>query len=146
VASLVSCAQKDEGTQNNARLDVQDAGLAAQLDAVSPSVDSINITFTCAAVDSIALRTMAGKSAWAVRRQRKNPITWVVPSNVTIDSIRGAPILPDGPQGGGAGTPYKSTVDSNATKTTHHYSIAATCNPGAGAPVHLVIDPEMIIH
>jgi hypothetical protein len=136
----------DQNVPNAAPNAPVDAGLAAELDAVAPSVDSISIKFACGTLDSIALKTMSGNPAWAVKRQQKNPITWVVPSNVTINSITGAPILPDGPQGGTAGTPYKSKVDSNATKKTHHYSIEATCHPAAGSDRHLVIDPEMIVH
>jgi hypothetical protein len=141
LAALVSCTGGDE---------------EALLDAVAPSVDSVRVNFSCGtvdsiAVDSIALATPSGIPAWSVRRKPNNPITWVVPANVTINSILGKtpvdtlPLDPDGPQGGAAGTPFKSKIKAHAASKTYHYLIDATCQPASGPARRLVIDPEMII-
>jgi hypothetical protein len=141
VASLLSCTADE----------------VAQLDTVAPSADSIRVKFSCGAVDSIALTTPSGGSAWAVKRKPKDPISWVVSPNVTINSIVSAtpadtlPLDTAGPQGGAPGTPFQSKVKENAPDKTFHYVINATCRPVGGDPggandVHLLIDPEMIIH
>src|SRR5215218_4943704 len=74
LAALVSCTEGD---------------VEEGFDAIAPSVDSLRIQISCGAVDSIALTTLSGKPAWAVRRQQNHPITWTVPANVTINSIVG---------------------------------------------------------
>jgi hypothetical protein len=141
LATLVSCTGGDE---------------EALFDAVAPSVDSVRVNFSCGtvdsiAVDSIALATLSGDPAWSIRRKPNNPITWVVPANVTINSIAGRtpvdtlPLDPDGPQGGAAGAPFKSKVKAHAASKTYHYLIDATCQPASGPARRLVIDPEMII-
>jgi hypothetical protein len=124
----------------------------ADFDAIAPSVDSVRVNFSCGAVDSIALTTPSGNPAWTVRRKPNNPITWVVPANVTINSILGKtptdtlPLDADGPQGGAAGTPFKSKVKAHAAEKAYHYVIDATCQPVSGSARRLVIDPEMIVH
>lgn len=147
VASLVSCAtgvQQPSSKQGG----VQSVeSLVAVLDAVAPDVDSIRINFSCDTVDSIALKAPNGRSAWSVRRRRNDSISWVVPSNVTINSIGGAlPLDSAGPQGGAPGTPYKSKVKDNAERKTYHYIIDATCQPAAAPARRLIIDPEFIVH
>jgi hypothetical protein len=118
----------------------------AQVDAVVPSVDSISVRFSCGTVDSIALKAPNGGPAWAVRRSRNEPISWVVPTNVTINSIAGLPLDSAGSQGGTPGTPYKSKVKNNAESKTYHYAIDATCRPASGDSIRLIIDPEFIVH
>lgn len=118
----------------------------ATVDALVPSVDSINVRFSCGAVDSIALKAPNGGPAWAVRRSRNQPISWVVPANVTINSIAGLPLDSAGVQGGSPGTPFKSKVKDNAESKTYHYAIEATCHPTSGSDRHLIIDPEFIVH
>jgi hypothetical protein len=131
VASLVACTKDFD---------------KAQYDALVQSVDSITVKFSCGVVDSIALKAPNGGPAWAVSRKRKSPISWVVPGNVTIDSIGGLPLDSAGSQGGTPGTPFKSKVKGNAEFKTYHYVIASTCHPAAGPDRHLIIDPEFIVH
>jgi hypothetical protein len=137
-ASLVACAGR-----NKALLFVPDA----------PFVDSVRINFSCsAAVDAIALTDMRGHPAWIFRRKQKDPITWLVPANVTINSIVGTaqdplPADPDpaGPGGHAPGGSLKMKVkDVNDRDEPYHYAIDATCT-APGIVRHLVIDPEMII-
>jgi hypothetical protein len=137
VASLMSCTEGD---------------VQARFDEIAPSADSVRIRFSCGAVDSIALTDPSGAPAWAVTRRRNSPISWVVPPNVTINSIVGKtaadtlPLDPDGPQGGAPGAPFKSKVKGNAREKTYHYLIDATCRPASGPPDRrMVIDPEMIV-
>jgi len=146
VASLLSCAKGDQ--QVSSKQGVQSVeSLVAILDAVAPEVDSVRINFYCGTVDSIALKAPNGSSAWSVRRKQNDTISWVVPSNVTINSIGGAlPLDSAGPQGGSPGTPYKSKVKSDAQRKTYHYIIDATCQPAAAPARHLIIDPEFIVH
>jgi hypothetical protein len=122
----------------------------ALLEAVVPSVDSVLVKFSCDTVISIALTTPSGGPAWSVRRQRNNPISWVVPGNVTINSIVGKtsadslPLDPDGPQGGTAGAPFKSKVKGNAQEKGYNYLIDASCT-ASGNTTRLLIDPEFIV-
>src|SRR5258705_1654378 len=113
-ASLVSC-KKD---------------VVAQLDAVAPSTDSIKVNFSCGAVDSIALSDASGGPAWAVKRRPNEPISWIVPPNVTINSIAATnpadtiPLIPAGPQGGAPGTPFQSKVKQGSARVKpYHYAI-----------------------
>jgi hypothetical protein len=118
----------------------------ATVDALVPSVDSINVRFSCGAVDSIALRAPNGGPAWAVRRSKNETISWVVSANVTINSIAGLPLDSAGSQGGTPGTPFRSKVKGDAESKTYHYAIEATCHPAAGPDRHLILDPEFIVH
>ena len=77
----------------------------ATVDALVPSVDSINVRFSCGAVDSIALKAPNGGPAWAVRRSKNETISWVVYANVTINSIAGLRLESAGSQGGTPGSP-----------------------------------------
>jgi len=113
-------------------------------------VDTVSVNFVCATGDTIALKTPAGKSAWSVRRNPNDVITWVVPSNVTIHSIKGKsagefPVDSAGVQGGAPGASFKAKVKGNAANGMYHYLINATCTPASGPAVNLVIDPEMIV-
>jgi hypothetical protein len=137
-ASLVSCKSWWGGDQ--------------QIIGYAEPVGPIHVNFTCVGVPSISLADANGTPAWTVRAKKKDPISWQVPANVTIDSIVSKdtiplPLDPAGPQGGGPGIGYSSKVkDSNKPPTDYHYNIFATCNPGGSAPVlRLKIDPEMII-
>ena len=133
-ASFVSCSDSEELIPQ------------AEVDALVPYVDSIRVNFSCGTVDSIALKTAPGGGpAWSVRRMRNDSISWVVGTNVTINSIVGIPLDSAGPQGGAPGTAYKSKVKSDAQKKTYHYVIDATCHPAAGPDRHLIIDPEFIV-
>lgn len=129
VVSLAACAEKPDEARFN-----------------TPSVDAITVAFSCGGVDSIALKAPNKDPAWAVRRKRKDPISWVVPANVTINSITGVPLDPAGSQGGTPGTPFKSKVKDNAEWKTYHYVIDVTCHPTAPPDRHLIIDPEFIVH
>ena len=132
IASFVACSSEE--------VDL------AQFDALVPSVDSISVRFSCGTVDSIALKAPNGGPAWAVRRKQNELISWVVPSNVTINSIAGLPLDSAGSQGGTPGTPFKSKVKGNAERKTYHYPIQLTCHPASGDDRHLIIDPEFIVH
>jgi hypothetical protein len=138
VSLLASCTKETE------------EGDRALIEEVVPSVDSVLIKFTCDTVLSIALTTPSGGPAWSVRRQRNNPISWVVPGNVTINSIVGKtsadtlPLDPDGPQGGTVGAPFKSKVKANAQEKAYNYSIDASCT-ASGNTTRLLIDPEFIV-
>ena len=102
---------------------------------------------------SIGLADSSGVPAWIVKKNKNELVTWAVPPNVTIDSIKSKtaadtlPLDPAGSQGGSAGTSFNSKVkNSNKPSTDYRYNIFATCNPGGGKPVlRLKIDPEMII-
>ena len=146
VASLVSCAKGDQQVSSKQGGVQSVESLVAVLDAVAPETDSIRINFSCGTVDSIALKTPHGGSAWSVRRRQNDTISWVVPSNVTINSIAGLPLDSAGSQGGTPGTPYKSKVKGNAERKTYHYAIQATCHPASGDSIRLIIDPEFIVH
>jgi hypothetical protein len=117
-------------------------------------VGPIHINFTCAAgaVPAIGLADSLGISAWQYETKKKDSISWVVPPNVAINSIVAKPsgtlpLDPPGPGVGQQGGAFKSKVkDSNKPDTSYNYNIEATCNPGLGAqPVHLLIDPVMIV-
>jgi hypothetical protein len=159
VASLVSCNSKvgDQNVSPNQAAGPSQAlggypGVVGYADAVGP----IHINFTCdttpPSIPSLSLADANGNPAWTVKAKKKDPISWEVPANVTIDSIVSKNAIPlpldsAGPQGGGPGIPYSSKVkDSNKPPTDYHYNIFAKCNPTDGAPVlRLKIDPEMII-
>ena len=121
--------------------------------AFSPkSASPIHVNFVCGAVDSIGLADANGKSAWVFTADKKDTVSWVVPTNVTINSITGKtvadtlPLDSIGTQGGQPGVSFNSKVrDSNKQETTYHYNIDATCHPATGPDVHLLIDPDMIV-
>ncbi|HTK46691.1 MAG TPA: hypothetical protein VL328_01775 [Gemmatimonadaceae bacterium] len=123
----------------------------ALVETLAPDVNTVHIDFSCGATTSIGLTDGSGNSAWAVVRHPNNSIQWVVPLDVTINSIAGKtealPIThnPGDPQGGSPGTPFKGKVKGGANGT-YHYVITASCDPGGGAPpLNLSIDPEMIV-
>jgi hypothetical protein len=124
-----------------------DTAVAGYAAAVSP----IHVNFTCDAVPSVSLADANGRPAWIIRVKKNDPIAWEVTPSVTIDSIVSKdsiplPLNPNGAQGGGPGTPYRSRVkNSNNPSRDYKYNIFATCNTGAQAPLKLRIDPEMII-
>ena len=116
------------------------------------SVSPIHVNFTCGAIDSLALVDANGTPAWTFITKKNDTISWVVPSNVTINSITGKtaadtlPLVSNGPQGGQPGVSFDSKVqNSNKSETKYHYNIDATCHPQTGSDVHLLIDPEMIV-
>jgi len=121
--------------------------------AVSPkSASPIHVNFACDSVASIGLVDANGKSAWVFTADKKDTVSWVVPGNVTINSITGKtpadtlPLDPNGAQGGQPGVSVDSKVrDSNKQETTYRYNILATCHPATGPDVHLLIDPDMIV-
>jgi hypothetical protein len=150
VASLVSCNPVSENIQNQPLGGY--SGVVGYADAVGP----IHISFTCdttpPAFPSLALADSTGNPAWTVKAKKKDPISWVVPANVTIDSIKSKNLIPlpldsNGTQGGAPGVSFNSKVkNSNNPPTDYHYNIFAKCTPTDGAPVvRLRIDPEMII-
>jgi hypothetical protein len=128
----------------------QTADQESLLDAVAPSVDSVHINFSCGPVDSLALADKNGRPAWSFSRRPNDPITWVVPQNVTINSLKGRtandnfPVDSTGPQGGAPGTAFHAKVKGGAAQGTYHYVINATCTAGADT-IRLLIDPELII-
>lgn len=135
-ASLLSCKPRRDET------------VVGYADPVGP----IHINFSCGDPISIGLADAAGTPAWTVKTKKKDPISWEVPANVTINSIMGKlptdplPLDPDGPQGGTPGVSFKSKVkDSNKPTTEYHYKIDVTCHPVTGPDVRLVLDPEMIV-
>jgi hypothetical protein len=133
-ASLVSCRRRET--------------VEGYADPVGP----IHINFSCGAPITIGLADANGTPAWTFKTKKKDPISWEVPTNVTINSITAKtsadplPLDPDGPQGGAPGVPFKSKVkDSNKPEKDYLYKIEATCHTTTGADVRLVLDPEMIV-
>lgn len=127
----------------------------ALVEALAPDVNTVHIDFTCGGAGSIGLSDGSGNSAWAVVRHPNNQIQWVVPQNVTINSIAGKtealPIVhdPGDPQGGSPGTAYKAKVKSDTafavSQKTVAYAISVTCHPGQPDSLRLLLDPEMIV-
>ena len=146
VATLAACNKTSTSNQSG----------PATLDLIAPDTDTVRVTFTCGAVDSIGLFAPNGSSAWAIQRHPNSPITWAVGLGVTINSIAGKtdslPIEhnPGDPQGGSPGTPFTAKVKNNpgvppGQQKTFAYLISVTCHPGQPDSVRLVLDPEMII-
>lgn len=130
--------------------------LQAQIDAVAPDTNRVSIDVSCQNNDiSIGLTdgNAPGKPAWAVRRHPNKSITWDVPQNVTIESIKGKTVpLPidvdPNNQGGTPGKPFKATVQANppgGATTTYDYLIELTFKMG-GQTTRLVLDPEFIVN
>ena len=114
----------------------------------------IKIEFTCNGTNNkIGLTGKNGVSAWTFKAKKKDPVSWLVDTNVTINGISAKlnepelPLSSDGTSGGTKGTPYQTKVKDNADLKTYHYNIDVTCTPmiGGGNPVKLTIDPDMII-
>src|SRR6478752_4276795 len=61
------------------------------LQELAPSTGSIHVNFSCSGVRSLALEDSVGHTAWVVRRNPNDLITWVVPPTVTINSIAWQP-------------------------------------------------------
>ena len=116
-------------------------------DAESP----ISINFTCNGPNVISLTDNNGNQAWTFKARKNAPVSWLVPANVTINSISSKtpaiplPLSPNGNAGGSNGKSYDSKVDSDAQSKHYLYNIDVTCTSAVGATVRLVIDPDMII-
>ena len=137
-ASLVSCNYSEYKRRNNALVEL------------APSEGSIHINFSCTGVASVALEDSVGHTAWVVRRNRNDLIRWVVPPNVTINSITGPGFPADtaavvGPQGGAPGVAYNAKVSPHASHGRYHYVIDATCRSTPTDSIRLLIDPEFIV-
>jgi len=127
----------------------------ALVEVLAPDVNTVHIDFSCGATTSIGLSDGSGHSAWAVVRHPNNSIQWVVPQDVTINSLAGKtealPIThdPGDPQGGSPGTAFKAKVKSDtafaASQKTIAYAINVTCHPGQPDSVRLLLDPEFIV-
>ena len=109
----------------------------------------IYIHFTCDTVNRISLTDSTGIPAWEVVRKRKEPISWIVDPNVTINSILqkdGTPMPLDsaGAQGGAPGRPYEARLKERLEKRDYLYSIDITCHPPTGPDVRLVVDPLLV--
>ena len=117
----------------------------------------ININFTCGNANQgiqVTLVDNNNNPAWTFKAHKNDPVSWLVPGNVTINAISSKsatnplPVLPDGDAGGSDGKPYKVKVKDNVhINDKYSYNIDVTCTPapGKGPPVRLVIDPDMII-
>lgn len=135
VASMISCSDVSE--------------------LVAPKTGTVHIDFTCGAIGKIGLNDGHGNSAWAFQRSQHEAIEWIVPPNVTINSITGKAVqfpidtVQNEPHGRAPGTSYKATTQGISglplTKKTFAYAIDVTCHPGQPDSVRLVLDPEMII-
>ena len=120
--------------------------------ALADAAPPIHINFTCDGVNQLSLTDDDGNPAWTFKAKKNDPVSWVVLGNVNINAITSKspaiplPLTTPGPQGGN-GNPYRAQVNSNAQSRHYLYSIDVTCTPapGGGAPVRLVIDPDMII-
>ena len=120
--------------------------------ALADAAPPIHVNFTCDGVNQVSLTDDDGNPAWAFKAKRNDPVSWVVLGNVNINAITSKspaiplPLTTPGPQGGN-GNPYRAQVNSNAQSRHYLYSIDVTCTPtsGGGAPVRLVIDPDMIV-
>ena len=122
-------------------------------DAVAP----IHINFSCDDANKgiqVSLIDDNGNPAWAFKAKKNDPVSWLVPANVTINSISPKdpaiplPISPNGNSGHSNGRSYDVKVNGNAPGSNVHYpyNIDVSCTPpGGGTPVRLVIDPDMII-
>lgn len=136
-ASLVACDSEDD-----------DDAVARYTPAAGP----VHINVTCADTISVGLADASGNPAWTFSTKKKDTVTWVVPANVTINSIRGKspadslPLDSAGTQGHAPGASFISKVrEGPQPPTDYHYKIDATCHPATGPDVHLLIDPEMIV-
>ena len=125
-----------------------DVGPRVFTDAVAP----IHINFTCqGGVNQISLTDDNGNPAWTFKAKKNDPVSWVVPANVTINSISSKtpaiplPVSPNGNSGGSNGKSYETKVNSDAQSKHYLYNIDVTCTSTSGAVVRLVIDPDMII-
>jgi len=115
--------------------------------------EAIRFLFTChGGIDSVGLAyTDASKTpAWSIRKFRDDEIEWIVNPNVTFNILTkagSAPMPIDTIQHqSGSGKPLKVRVKHDpGPPKTYSYSIDATCTPQTGAPVRLVVDPEMIV-
>lgn len=160
LASLMSCTKT-----------VQLTGDQVLIEALAPDVPIIYVNFSCGADTSIGFfdsNAPGKKPAWAFMRHPggpKNQISWVVAQNaqpVTINSIGDKPGQGSFPidvdpieHGGAPGVPFKAKVKNNAGDPPnpgedyrdkgYAYSIGLTCTPASGPPIHLVVDPEMIV-
>jgi len=138
--SLVSCSEQS--------LDL--ANVAGYEEPTPPF--ALNIT--CGANITVAFTGANGAPAWLAHLKKKDTLSWAVPANITIDSIKPKagqdplPTDPDGSQGGQPGVPYKSKVKDQdfGNGKNYRYNIFTRCNPGNSGPlVPVQIDPEMII-
>ena len=125
------------------------AGHAALVE-LAPSAGSIHVNFSCIGGDTLALEDSVGHTAWVVRRNPNDLIRWVVPPNVTINSIKGINFPVDtegvaGPHGHAPGVPYNAKVSPNASNGRYHYVIDATCRSAPTDSTRLLIDPEFIV-
>ena len=142
--SLVSCTGTESGTQSGSQsVEVLDA----------PARSPVNVNFSCnGGVNTIGLVDNAGRQAWLIEMVNRE-IEWVVPQQVTIDSIRAKsgelPIEPDTSNRATLGKSFKGRAKNGIPNGNRKYPylIALTCQPsGAGStPVKLIIDPEMIV-
>lgn len=113
----------------------------------------IYIKFTCNDSNTISLTGKNNVPAWAFKAKKKDPVSWQVPPNVTINGITpkpgesALPLSSNGSSGGANGTSYETKVKDDADLKRYPYNIDVTCTPtsGGGAPVRLIIDPDMII-
>src|SRR3954468_7528880 len=110
-ASLVSCSDDD---------DDKVAGYTA------PS-GPVHINFSCGDTLSIGLADASGNPAWSFSAKKKDTVSWVVPTNVKINSILpktaadSLPLDSAGTQGHALGAAYISKVkESNKPTTDYH--------------------------
>jgi hypothetical protein len=162
LASLVSCKKTVQLTTDQ-----------ALIQTLAPDVPKIYINFSCDTDTTLgffdAPSGPAKHAAWAFMRHNggpKNQIEWIVSQNaqpVTINSItsKGSPaepfpIDPLNPTGGSPGVSFKAKVKNSAGEDPdsgqdhkdkdYSYAIGLTCDPpGPRLPIHVVIDPEMIV-
>lgn len=159
LASLVSCKKTVQLTADQ-----------ALIETLAPDVPKVYIDFSCDTDTTFgffdAPSGPAKHAAWAFMRHNagpKNQIEWVVAPNVTINSITSKaspaepfPVDPLNPAGGSPGVSYRAKVKNSAGQdpapgedhkdTDYSYAIGLTCDPpGPRLPIHVVLDPEMIV-
>jgi hypothetical protein len=133
--------------------------LEAQINSIAP--DTAHVHIVVARHNNVVEVGLfdtqsSGPPAWAVRRHTtppRNQITWTVPNDVQINSIKGksVPLPIDVVSSGGApGEPFIATVyaanPGDPPTKTYDYLIDVTFKAGTPSEIQLVIDPEMIVN
>ncbi|MBW8769817.1 MAG: hypothetical protein JF589_08685 [Gemmatimonadetes bacterium] len=160
LASLVSCKKTVSLTADQ-----------ALVETLAPDVPKVYINFSCDTDTTLgffdAPNGQPKNAAWAFMRHAtgpnpgpKNQIEWVASPGVTIISVASkaspADPFPIDPITALPGASFKAKVKSTAGEDPdpgqdhkdkgYSYAIGLTCDPpGPRPPIHVVIDPEMIV-
>jgi hypothetical protein len=141
----------------------------ALVQTLAPDVPKVYVNFSCDTDTTLGFFDAPNgqkNAAWAFMRHAtgpnpgpKNQIEWVASPGVTINSVAskaGAEPFPIDPLTTLPGTSFKAKVKNSAGEEPgpgenykdkgYSYAIGLTCDPpGPRPPIHVVIDPEMIV-